>query len=151
MGRMVKARKQTAVMEDIVEDIVAGLETAWNDGDGAAFASYCAEDADFVNVYGMHGLGRPAIAKAHDTILRTIYAGSLMAYSVKSVRMLAEDVALMHIDAQLWVPQGPLEGQRKALPSMVVTRQGDEWRIASFHNTFVAAPPPMHNNGQAPN
>jgi uncharacterized protein (TIGR02246 family) len=135
----------------VIDDIVAGLEKAWNDGDGAAFASYFAEDADFVNVYGMHGLGRPAIARAHDMILRTIYAGSAMAFTTRSVRMLGDDVALVHIDAHLWVPQGPLEGQRRALPSMVVTRRGDAWKIASFHNTFVAAPPPLHNNGQVPN
>lgn len=129
---MVKDRSQTAVIEAIVAD----LETAWNEGDGERFGSYFAENADFVNVYGMHGQGRPAIAQAHDRILRTVYAGSVMACTVKMVRMLAEDVALVHIDSRLWVPQGPLEGQLKALPSMVVTRELGEWKIASFHNTF---------------
>jgi uncharacterized protein (TIGR02246 family) len=135
----------------VIDGIVAGLEKAWNDGDGAAFASYFAENADFVNVYGMHGKGREAIANAHDRIFRTVYAGSVMAFTARSVRMLAEGVALAHIDSLLWVPQGPLQGQLKALPSMVVTLQGGAWQIASFHNTFVAAPPPQHNNGNTVN
>jgi len=134
-----------------IEDIVMDMEAAWNESDAVRFSSYFAEDADFVNVYGMYGKGREAITKAHDAIFRTVYAGSVVAYTVRSVRLLSPDVALVHIDAQLFVPQGPLTGQLKAIPSVVLTRQGEAWKIASFHNTFVTAPPPLHNNGQVRN
>jgi len=134
-----------------IEDIVMDMEAAWNESDAVQFARYFAEDADFVNVYGMYGKGREAIAKAHDAIFRTVYAGSVVAYTVRSIRLLSPDVALAHIDAQLFVPQGPLTGQLKSLPSMVLTRERDTWKIASFHNTFVTIPPPLHNNGQPRN
>ena len=101
---MVKAQHPAAIMEDIV----AGLETAWNNGDGAAFAGYFAENADFVNVYGMHSQGREAIAQAHDRIFRTVYAGSIMASTARSVRLLADDVVLVH-----------LNGHRSPVPSML--------------------------------
>lgn len=139
---MVKLQNQTAA----IEDIVLGLQSAWNDADGAAYASYFEEGADFVNVYGMHVQGRDGIAKGHDMIFRTIYAGSAIALTLKHVRMLAEDIVLAHLDAQLWVPQGPLQGQLKALPSLVLRRQAgrqqsNTWQIASLHNTFVVPPP----------
>jgi uncharacterized protein (TIGR02246 family) len=139
-----------------IEDIVLGLESAWNHSDGLAYASHFEEDADFVNVYGMHGKGRHDIGKAHDMIFRTIYAGSVIAVTLKNVRMLVEDIVLAHLDIQLWVPQGPLQGQLKALPSLVVRRQArknqvDKWLIASLHNTLVVAPPPLPDNVQALN
>jgi len=134
-----------------IEDIVMDMEAAWNESDAVQFARYFAEDADFVNVYGMYGKGREAIAKAHEAIFRTVYAGSVVAYTVRSIRLLSPDVALAHIDAQLFVPQGPLTGQLKSLPSMVLTRERDAWKIASFHNTFVTIPPPLHYNGQPRN
>jgi hypothetical protein len=34
---------------------------------------------------------------------------------------------------------------------MVLTREGDGWKIASFHNTFVTAPPALPGNGQLRN
>ena len=46
---------------------------------------------------------------------------------------------LVHIDAMLSVPAGPLAGEIPALASLVLVRDGDEYRIAAFHNTAVAA------------
>ena len=56
------------------EKIVKGLERAWNRADGDAYASYFAEDADFVNIFAMHGKGRAAIAVAHDAIFTAFTA-----------------------------------------------------------------------------
>ena len=56
--------------------IVRRLEAAWNTGDGEAFASPFAEDADFVTIRGEHFSGRAAIGAGHAAIFRTIYAGS---------------------------------------------------------------------------
>jgi len=131
-----------------IETVVAGLETAWNAADGTAFASVFAEDADLVNVYGMHGKGKQAIADAHNMIFRTVYAGSVVRYKVTQARMIADDVALAHIAAHLEVPQGPLAGEMNAAPSVVLKRNGTEWNIVAFHNTIVQPPPPLHNNGQ---
>ena len=42
------------------------------------------------------------------------------------------------------VPAGPMAGTHHALYSMVFVREGGgEWRIASFHNTFVRDPATM--------
>jgi uncharacterized protein (TIGR02246 family) len=120
--------------------LAARLEQAWNAADGAGFAAPFAEDADFVNVLGMHARGREAIAAGHDEIFRTVYAGSEVRYRVERARLLRPDVALVHMHGALTIPTGPMAGEHEARPSMVLTREGGEWRIASFHNTFIRDP-----------
>ena len=120
-----------------IDALVHTLATAWNAGDGDAFAAVFAEDADFVNVRAEHHRGRQAIAAGHNGIFRGIYAGSTNQYVVKSARLLTDDVALAHVDAVLDVPTGPLAGRLHALYSIVLVRAGSGWQIASFHNTLV--------------
>jgi uncharacterized protein (TIGR02246 family) len=124
-----------------IEGIVKGLEEAWNAADAARFASAFAEDADFVNVYGMHVRGRQAILDGHQMIFRTIYAGSTNSITIKSARLLQEGIALVHLEAHLTVPQGALAGEHRALPSGVLVRGNGAWKIAAFHNTFVTGRP----------
>ncbi len=123
-----------------LEKLVEALEDAWNAGDSTAFAAAFAEDADFVNVYGMHARGRTAIAKGHHFIFTTIYRHSKVEYRVVSVRMLAPGVALVHASARLNVPGGPLAGTHEAFWSGVATLIDDAWKFAAFHNTFVKDP-----------
>ena len=53
--------------------LVAHLETTWNRADGAAFGEAFADDSDFVDIRGVHHVGRAAIAAGHQTILDSIY------------------------------------------------------------------------------
>ena len=115
--------------------LVAGLEAAWNAMDGAAFAAAFAEDADFVNILGEHFRGRDRIAAGHAGIFQSIYAGSTVHMQLEQVRLLRADVALAHVHSNLDVPQGRLAGRHAARFSMVLTRGGDGWQIAAFHNT----------------
>src|SRR5215475_403962 len=87
-----------------VEAIAAGLVDAWHHASGAEYASHFAEDADFVNVYGLHGKGRPAIAEGHDHIFKGVYAGSTIELSVTQVRPLAADVLLAHCRGRMTIP-----------------------------------------------
>jgi uncharacterized protein (TIGR02246 family) len=127
----------TAAERHAIDSLVASLEGAWNAGDGEAFAAPFAPDADFVNVRAEHHQGRQAIAAGHTGIFRTIYAGSTNRYVVKSARLLTSDVAVVHVDAALDVPAGPLAGRMQALYSLVLVRDGSGWQIASFHNTLL--------------
>jgi uncharacterized protein (TIGR02246 family) len=124
--------------------LVASLESAWNAGDGAAFAAPFTDDAEFVNIRAEHHRGRAAIAAGHRAILATIYAGSSNHYTVETARLLKPDVALVHVLAVLDAPVGPMAGRNRALFSMVLLREGVEWRIASFHNTLQ---PPAAGRG----
>jgi uncharacterized protein (TIGR02246 family) len=122
----------------IAESLIQRLQDAWNAGDGAAFGAPFAADADFVTIRGELHSG-PAIAAGHQGIFDTIYAGSTVRYTLLDARELGDRVILAHVSGHLSVPAGPLAGEAMALASVVVVRDGDAHRIASFHNTLVAA------------
>ena len=125
--------------EAAVRALVGRLETAWNAVDPAAFAAEFMPDADFVNVRGDYHSGRDAVEHGHAAILASIYAGSTIRYSLARAREVAPGVLVAHVDALLSVPARPFAGDIRAIPSLVLVRDGGAWRIASFHNT--ARPP----------
>ena len=117
--------------------IVAGLEAAWNVGDGIAFGAFMAEDADFVTIRAEHYRGRHAIAAGHAAILQSIYAGSRTRFTIESARLLRNDVAVVHVRSVLDAPTGPLAGRHEALFSAVLTWEQGGWSIGSFHNMLA--------------
>jgi uncharacterized protein (TIGR02246 family) len=110
------------------------LESAWNAGDGAAFARPFTEDADFVNIRGEHLRTRDVIANGHQGIFNSIYKGS---YHVSHVREIAPDF-VAHVKSTLNVPTGPLAGEHSSLFTLVLVQDHDDWRITAFHNTPVS-------------
>ncbi|MEA2718906.1 MAG: hypothetical protein QOJ39_770 [Candidatus Eremiobacteraeota bacterium] len=135
------AMTQTAPHD--ADAIAAALTEAWNAADGEAFARQFTEDADFVNIFAMHAVGRDAIAHGHQMILDGVYRGSVNEFTVTKVRGVRDDVMIAFVKAKLDVPQGPMAGALHALASAVLVREGDGWKIASFHNTREQAPPPL--------
>ena len=117
---------------------VEKLEQAWNAADGAAFGAQFADESDFVNVRGEHHRGATAIARGHQGIFDTIYAGSTVRYRLELARELAPGVVMAVASATLDVPGGPLKGIHNARLTMLIVEEGDDWRIAAFHNTVVA-------------
>jgi uncharacterized protein (TIGR02246 family) len=124
-----------------IDEVAASLTAAWNAADGAAFARAFTDDADFVNIYATHGVGRDDIAKNHQMIFDGVYRGSRNTFTVTKVRQLGDGVALAHIAADLHIPQGPMTGELRALATAVLVREGSSWSIAAFHNTREQAPP----------
>src|SRR5688572_881572 len=130
-------RKAAVDPKSIAETVVTRLEDAWNAADGAAFGAPFAPDADFVTIRGDLHSGE-AIAAGHQQIFDTIYAGSTIRYTVLQARELDDRVILAHVRGTLDAPTGPLAGQANALASVVLVGDGDDHRIAAFHNTLVA-------------
>ena len=127
----------------VARAVVARLEQAWNEGDGAAFGAPFAEDADFVDIRGEHHRGRGAIAGGHRAIFASVYQGSTVRYQVTHARALADGVLLVHATGDLSAPAGPMAGEHRARQSLVLVRRGPPvggWEVASFHNTLVAPP-----------
>jgi uncharacterized protein (TIGR02246 family) len=123
------------------ETIAAALTAAWNAGDGPAFAREFTADADFVNIFAMHVVGRQQIANIHQTIFDAIYKGSRNAFTVEQVRALGDQVAVAHVRANLHVPAGPMAGEVITLATAVLVRDGEGWQIDAFQNTRVQARP----------
>lgn len=130
------AQTQTAGGDDAaLRENVRQLEAGWNSKSGAAFAKPFAEDADYVVINGTQIKGREAIAQGHQGIFDTVFKDSTLSLSVKQVRMLRADVAVVHVSAHLKSGQGEAD----ALITLVMTKESGAWKIAAFQNTSVAA------------
>ena len=117
------------------------IESAWNRADGPGFAESFVEDAEFVDIRGAHHRGVTAIARGHQAIFDTIYAGSNVRYEVEVARAIAPDTVLAVAGATLEAPTGPLRGINHARFTAVLTRRDGRWVATAFHNTLVAVPP----------
>jgi uncharacterized protein (TIGR02246 family) len=122
-----------------VDIVASAVVEAWNRHDMKAFATHFTEDADFVNVLGMHFRGRPQIEAVHVDLHRTIFKNSNLRAASTTVRLVNDQVALAHIAWEMTGAEG-LSGWnvpdlRKGMLSLVLVRTGDRWLITAAQNT----------------
>ncbi|HJU54006.1 MAG TPA: SgcJ/EcaC family oxidoreductase [Pyrinomonadaceae bacterium] len=127
--------------EAALRENVRQMEEGWNTKSGALFAKPFATDADYVVINGMFIQGRDAIAKAHQGIFDTIYKDSTLKLSVKQIRLLRPDVAVVHVTGTNKFRQGAETRESNAIITLMLTKENGEWKIAAFQNTQVLAPP----------
>jgi ketosteroid isomerase-like protein len=137
-----------------VQKTVIGLSAAWNQHDMVAFGKLFASDAEFVNVVGQMWKGRDEIqinhAWAHGTIpLNTsrfenaaaqahygIFKNSTLQFTHIDVRFLRKDIAVAHVDCELFGDARTKDPRRTVL-LLVLSRQGSTWLIAVAQNTEI--------------
>lgn len=112
-----------------------GLSEAWRKGDGAAFADWCTDDVDFINILGMHVKGRPAVADLHNKIFSGPYKGSTVKFSIESVRTIAPNAVLVVAPARVDIPSGPVKGIVATVASVLLMHSNGGWKVANFQNT----------------
>jgi len=125
-----------AADEAAMRESVKQLETGWNTKSGAVFANPFAEDADYVVINGMYFKGRAAIETAHQRIFDTIFKDTKIRLTVKQIRFLRPDVAVIHVNGHRDGPTKELTGD--AILTLVMTKEQQGWTIAAFQNTSVA-------------
>lgn len=123
---------------NIISDVLAELESAWNDADGARYGSAFTPDADFVDIRGSHHHGADAIGDGHQGIFDTIYAGSTVDYTASTSAQVAPEVVLGIVESTLDAPSGPLQGVHRSTATVLLLHDDGTWKIRSFHNTLVA-------------
>ena len=140
---MTTARTDNRDAMAAAQGIFDQLAAAWNNADGAAYGQAFADDADFVDIRGVHHTNAgEAIGAGHQTILDTIYRGSTIEYRIDTIRHLNDGLALVHATSTLNAPTGPLEGEHQSRITAVLTTPDDgPWRILSLHNTLIADGP----------
>lgn len=128
--------------EAAIKQLVQQVQDGWNAHDGVAFSAPFAADADYVVINGMKIKGRDEIEKGHTAIFTTIYKDSRNVATVKSIRLLRPEVALVHIEWNLEYGAGGEKKKARAMNSWVVTRDDGKWSIASFQITPIQAERP---------
>jgi uncharacterized protein (TIGR02246 family) len=61
-----------------IAGVIAALSDSWNRHDMAGYGAQFTEDADFVNVIGMHWQGCAEITARHEDVHRTIFRNSTL-------------------------------------------------------------------------
>jgi uncharacterized protein (TIGR02246 family) len=125
--------------EAAIRENVRQMEAGWNAKSGAQFAKPFAADADYVVINGMYIKGQAAIAGGHQAIFDTIYRESTLSLSVKQVRMLRPDVAVVHVTGSNKYAREGETHTTEAILTLVMTKESGAWKIAAFQNTEVRA------------
>ena len=143
---MPAAVAQDADAEKAVRAIIAEQVVAWDAGDGIRYANHLAPDASFTNLFGMVMYGATAFAKRHAEILSTFYKGTTKKHSVRRIRFITPDVAIVDIDNEVHgvkaMPAGilvPSDGVVKTQLMEVFVRRDGQWWIEAYHNVDLKA------------
>lgn len=121
--------------EAAMRESVKQMETGWNTKSGALFAKPFAEDADYVVINGMYFKGRAAIESAHQRIFDTVFKDTKITLTVKQIRFLRDDVAVVHVSGHRDGPTDELK--QDAMLTLVMTKEKHGWLIAAFQNTQI--------------
>ncbi len=85
----------------------------------------------------MHIKGRSAIAKGHQQIFDAIYKVSRVAVTIKQMRFLRPDVAVVHSESNLTFKVNGEEKKGSGFVTLVMTKDKGKWSIAAFQNTAI--------------
>jgi uncharacterized protein (TIGR02246 family) len=118
--------------EELIRQVAQRWEAAWNAHDMAAMAALVTDDADFVNVWGLHWHGRARIEQEHAERHRAQFKDTAWITREVQVQFVRSDVALVHL---AWSMQPPREG----LFTWIMLKEQGKWLIRAAHNTNVAA------------
>lgn len=122
--------------EAALRESVKQMETGWNTKSGALFAKPFADDADYVVINGMYIRGRAVIESQHQRIFDTVYKDTNVTLTVKQIRFLRPDVAVVHVEGRRTGPTKEL--MQNAMLTLMMTKEKQGWVIAAFQNTAVA-------------
>ena len=127
--------------EAAIRRIVADQATAWNAGDGAGYTRHIAPEVSFTNLFGMVMYGAAAFEKRHSEILATLYKGTTKKHSIRRIRFVTADVAIVDIDNEVHgvksMPGGipvPPDGILRTQLMQVFVRRDGRWMVEAYHN-----------------
>lgn len=132
-----EATNTRAVDEAAIRENVRMMEAGWNTKQGALFAQPFAENADYVVINGRYVQGRKAIEKEHQQIFNTVFKNTNLRLTVKQIRFLRPDVAVVHVTGQRDAIKNEKDPVFGAFMTLVMTRDKQGWRIAAFQNTHI--------------
>ncbi|MET8545566.1 SgcJ/EcaC family oxidoreductase [Kitasatospora sp. NPDC004799] len=130
------ASPDTAALAAVPERIVA----AWAAHDADGFAEVFTEDATLILPGDVYLTSRQAIRAFMTQAFAGPFKGTRVTGAPVSVRPLAEDVAVLVTQGGVLAPgDAEVTPERAIRATWVLARQGDDWRIASYQNTPIAA------------
>jgi uncharacterized protein (TIGR02246 family) len=130
--------------EQAVLEIVRRLEASWNAHDMEAFGELFADDADFVNVYGVRWRDKRTIREEHRALHDSVFRKSTLTTRDTTVSFPAPDVAIARSSwdlVGLMSPVGKPQPDRRGILTHVLKKRGGQWAILVTQNTDIAPRP----------
>ncbi len=129
-----------------IDEVIALLPVYWNRHDLQAYCGLWKEDADFVNVLGMHRAGRGELLRELEYLHAGRFRDTEISLERRQVRLLTPDVAVVHM---WWVMRGDpgmpeigvRGGERHGVFTHVLERTPEGWRFVASQNTDVLPVP----------
>ena len=133
------------IMEDqAVLEIVRRLETSWNAHDMDAFGELFADDADFVNVFGMRWRDKKTIREEHRALHNSVFRKSTLTTRDTTVSFPAPDVAIARSSwdlVGLMSLTGEPQPDRRGILTHVLKKRKGQWVIILSQNTDIVPRP----------
>lgn len=140
MATGVAMSASAADLKDGPEAPARAMMAAWNAHDMKAMSEVFTPDAEWINVVGMHWVGREQIMFAHMAFHNTMFKTNQQALVSLTTRRLSADIAVLFMEAEQDAYKTPSgHGQPKALDrlTIVVVRKPEGWKIVQGQNTIV--------------
>ncbi len=141
-GQPQAASTLTKEDEEGVRKTVMGFEKAWNTHDMKLLATLFREDAEFINVVGMHWRGRDAVVKAHAIFHEIMFKDCRLKTEAVALRPLGADCAIAvvtYTQDSFTTPGGQVMPKTQTKLSYVLAKTGGDWKIAHGQNVRIDA------------
>ncbi len=132
--------EQSMAVKEPIRKIIDEIEQAWNQRNMDLFASFYSEDANYITITGLRLESGEAIKDEHTATHETIFRSSHLKLSDPDIRLLKEDVAVVHVP---WELSDVLDPEGKPMPPFngivthVMLRTNNHWVITTTHNTRI--------------
>jgi len=112
--------------------IFSRMEETWNAADVQAYSKVYAEDASYVNRYGVLHLGRQEIARIHAAALASRFHNTKLRMAMQYFSLLAPTIAVAHVTAATTAASKRSQAIRTTVTTVLSSKSG-EWQIAALH------------------
>jgi uncharacterized protein (TIGR02246 family) len=131
--------------EAAIRELLDALEAAWARGDAQAFGARYRDDGTFTNVFGTLHVGRDEFVRRHADVFTGFLKDTRITMTARQLRFVRPDVAVADVDLAYTgfrtLPAGvklATDGLVHSSLLMVLVKDGGEWRIATYHNVWLA-------------
>jgi uncharacterized protein (TIGR02246 family) len=125
-----------------IRKTVMGIEESWNTHDMKAFAKLLREDAEWINVVGMHWHGRDAVVKAHAIFHEIMFKDCRLKTDAMEIRGLGGGHAIAVVTTtqdSFTTPDGHVMPKGQTKQSYVLAKESDGWKIVHAENVRIDA------------
>jgi len=124
--------KAEAEARSAVDLLFSLMEQAWNRADVESYSHLYADDVGYINRGGTLLEGRDEVARIHAEAFTGWLHDTHLRLSTRRFRLLAPDVAITQVDV-VTNSDTPDSEDLQAIATVVVSRQGKDWRVAALH------------------